>query len=160
MGTRWEVVLCSSFQFLIAISFLRASWGTVPRLCISRGFETGVFHTFMPRAFYFILLRFVLLTFSAFNASIAEGWLFWGSSALLICCFLWRSLKMSVQQCHRKQFKCTKDEWTHLLSKNPSKQKNPPVNNKNSRRYVALSFYNVVLIVGDQISKQLCYIQV
>lgn len=42
MGTRWEEVLCSFFQFLIAISFFRASWGTVPSLCICRGFEAGV----------------------------------------------------------------------------------------------------------------------
>lgn len=140
MGTRWEEVLCSFFQFLIAISFLRASWGTVPSLCISRGFETGVIHTLMQRPFYFILLSFVLLTFPAFSASIAEGWMFWGSSSLLVCRFLLRSLKMSMQQCHRKQSKCAKGKLTCLLSKKPSKQKEPPMNNKISRRDVALSF--------------------
>lgn len=111
MGTRWEEVLCSFFQFLIALSFSRASWGTVPSLCICRGFEAGVSPPICK------------------GPSTSSCWVLFCSLSLpsmqILQRFLLHSLKMSVQQCHRKQFKCTKDEWTHLLSKNPSKKKKP-----------------------------------
>lgn len=87
----------------------------------------------MQRAFYFILLSFVLLSFSAFNARIAEGWVFWGSSSLLVCRFLLCSLKMSVQQWHRKRFKCTKGRLTYPLS-NKRKQTKRASNQQQNRQ--------------------------
>lgn len=155
MGTRWDEVLCSFFQVLIVISFLRASREEVFQACaLTEGFKLACFVPSRQEPFtLFCWVSVISLTFSSvINASVAEGWMFCSSFSLLLCRLLLRSSK---RQCYKKLLKCTKDKWIYFLLKNPSKQKKP-----NQQQNIQLwTLRNVASAVRDRISKQLLYRQ-